>query len=196
MLRNSHCILDLAPRYMDVLRCSSPVGVVTIFEELQAFDSPQLEWCYATFCRWKKCILFAWKGREPLRFRKNNLMVEFVRWSTWLIHHLGLMSLGSSTCCKSEKWTLWFMKLSVVLNTGTHDWWFCSLWWHNRELLFESMCGWGISSVTVNMCTVASSGAGSEGRGLEGALDITKGPGWMCGSFKTQQQPSAFVLSD
>lgn len=123
MLRNSHCILDLAPRYMDVLRCSSPVGVVTIFEELQAFDSPQLEWCYATFCRWKKCILFAWKGREPLRFRKNNSMVEFVRWSTWLIHHLGLMSLGSSTCCKSEKWTLWFMKLSVVLNTGTQDWW-------------------------------------------------------------------------
>ncbi len=149
MLRNSHCILDLAPRYMVVLRCSSPVCVVTIFEErLIALSS--LEWCHVTFCRWKG-ILFVWKGREPLRFRKNILMVEFVRWSTWQIHLLGLMSLGSSTYpavrVKNELGDSWS---SVSFsNTGTQDWCLCSLWWHSQELLFESMCGQGISGVFV-----------------------------------------------
>lgn len=202
MLRNSHCILDLAPRYMVVLRCSSPVCVVTIFEERLIFLS-SLEWCHVTFCRWKKGILFAWKGREPLRFLKNILMVEFVRWSTWQIHLLGLMSLGSSTYpavrVKNELGDSWS---SVSFsNTGTQDWWLCSLCDDIVKSFCLKACVDGeypvcLYSVTVNMCTVASTGAGSEGRGLEGALDITKGPGWMCGSFKAQQQPSAFVLSD
>lgn len=94
------CIPDLAPRYMVVLRCSLPVCMVTVFEELHAFDSPRLTWVVSSatpLCMWKKRHLFVWKGREPLYLHKNIHAVEFVRWSTWQIHLLSLMSLSSNS---------------------------------------------------------------------------------------------------
>lgn len=57
-----------------------------------------LEWCHLQLLSaCEKRHLFVWKSREPLYLHKNIHAVEFVRWSTWQIHLLSLMSLSSSS---------------------------------------------------------------------------------------------------
>lgn len=135
MLRNSDCILDLAPRYMVVLHCSSPVCMATVFGELQAFDSPQLTWVVSCNFLQVKERHFICLERQGCFHKKHSCsgICQVIN-MTDTPPQLNEPHRQQFTAVKNELGDSW--NTVPYWNTTTQDWWLCFL----CEDIVKSFC--------------------------------------------------------